>query len=390
MNAADDEISGRDGDVVRQAVFDGQIALVGVRGDVVFVEKENRRQWRRRAGGYRIELVGIGRNGVPGERDGLHVETIIRVRRPDHDGRRPGEENAISRSHHELFRIGSRAPCDAEAWGEIVLVDRNSARVNSSRCELRAGIFCRRLGEALHVISDAEIERESAVHTPVVLKETGKLGKIRFSGGPSCSVAGKRLHVAFAGGCRTAARETREAIEPVRSREVAWEEIQNPVDIQISTELEVVQARDERNVIRELAALDGRLAGTEEVAPNRQYGLAAFKDRCFGVRAVGFARFFVPRVLCTELVEQPAGENRTDRTIQCIRFDQRIAGVLERVLRSAGLAASARVVLMVVSQRNAVVRGRLPIPFAEECVLILRAVPAFCEWRQTLNRTLCR
>src|SRR5438034_1256575 len=222
---------------------------------------------------------------------------------------------------------------------------------------------------------------ECAVPTMMdgVLKETGKLGKIRFGGGPGCSVAGKRLHVAFAGGCRTAAREIREAVEPVRSREVAWEEIQNPVDIQISTELEAVQACDERNVIGELSALDGRFAGTEKVAPNRQYGLAAFNDRCFGVRAIGFARFFVPRVLCTELVEQPAGENRTERTIQCIRFDQRIAGVLERVLRSAGLAASARVVLMVVSQRNGVVRRRLAIPLAEECVLLLSAIPALCK-----------
>ena len=165
-------------------------------------------------------------------------------RHSDHDGRRSREEHAIARAHHEPLGIGGRTPCRADTWGEVVLIDRNSAGVDSGRCELRTGILGRRLGNTLQVVSQTKIQGEPAFNAPVVLEITSKLQEIRLRCRPRCSLSGKRLNVAFAGSGRTAIDKTSQAVEPVRSGEITWEEIQNPVDVQVSSEFKIVLAGD--------------------------------------------------------------------------------------------------------------------------------------------------
>src|SRR2546426_3447357 len=63
--------------------------------------------------------------------------------------------------------------------------------------------------------------------------------------------------------------------------------------------------------------------------------------------------------------------------------------MLERILCSPGFTASACVVLMVVSNGHAMIRGELPVGFSEKRVLILCPVPTVRERPKALNGTLC-
>jgi hypothetical protein len=86
------EICCRNREIISQAVLDRKIALFRIGAPVCAREIEDRRWRRGRSGWNGCEYIWIRRNAVSGERNSLDVEAIIRMRRSDHDRRRPAVE----------------------------------------------------------------------------------------------------------------------------------------------------------------------------------------------------------------------------------------------------------------------------------------------------------
>src|SRR5258708_16063735 len=80
--------------------------------------------------------------------------------------------------------------------------------------------------------------------------------------------------------------EIREAVEAVGAEEVAWEVVEDVVVAVIEAALECVVLQNVGGCVRDLIALDGRLARREAVAPEEQNANATRKHRGLRIATV--------------------------------------------------------------------------------------------------------
>src|SRR5439155_6357728 len=131
--------------------------------------------------------------------------------------------------------------------------------------------------------------------------------------------------------------ERRERLERVTAREVAGKEIEDPIELEIEAALELVFAANPGHRVRELRALDRRLARAEEVAPDRQDRGPALPDRRLGQVGVREAGFAVAGPLEPRLVQERGSDDARQARVERPREHVRRAGVLQCVLRTAAL-----------------------------------------------------
>src|SRR5262245_16617296 len=121
MNATHTQVRCGDGSIIRQAILDGEVALLCVWAHKVFVEIKNCRKRRCSSSWNRIEFIRIGWNGGSCERDRLDVEPVIRMCSADHDRGRPAEEETVPAAHHESIICGGGSKSKSETGSEVVL-----------------------------------------------------------------------------------------------------------------------------------------------------------------------------------------------------------------------------------------------------------------------------
>src|SRR4029079_2103982 len=141
----------------------------------------------------------------------------------------------------------------------------------------------------------SRVELYRGAEAPFVLREERVLVDVGMRGGAGRAVTGKRLHVPLAGGAGRAGGVGGQAVEGVRAGEVAREEIQDAVELQIGAGAQLVGALDDGERIGELRAVDRRLARAEEVAADGQHRRSALANGRLRLLAVGEPRFLVAR-----------------------------------------------------------------------------------------------
>src|SRR5205085_5329127 len=137
----------------------------------------------------------------------------------------------------------------------------------------------------------------------------------------------------------------------------------------VEAELVVAPARDERDVVNRLEALDGGLARAEVVAPDAEFRARAGADDGLGLIRVGLARLLVARELEARLVDHPLRERRGQGAAEGVALNQAVAGVLLGGERAVVLVVHAVEALVVVAQRELVVPVNRDVGLAEEDVL---------------------
>ena len=188
---------------------------------------------------------------------------------------------------------------------QVVPVRTELAGIDAGGRELRVGIPDRRLLELLQVVAEPGVHGDRVVDPPLVLDEEAVLADVRMRRRAGRAVAGERLQVALACGARHAELERRQAVEGIGPAEVAGEEIEDSIAIQVATELHTVTSRYVGQGVGELNALDRCFAWTEIVTSDDEDGLPPLLHCRFGFGAVGLARFFIAQELTAHLVEDP-------------------------------------------------------------------------------------
>ena len=132
------------------------------------------------------------------------------------------------------------------------------------------------------------------------MNERGVLRHVRMRDRAGRARAGERLQETGS----LPVLEIGQAGEAVRAEEVAREVVEDLVLIDVEAHLDRVAADDVGDRVRDLVALDGRLARAEGVAPDVDHADRALVDLRFRIGAVRFARLAVFRVLAAHFVEE--------------------------------------------------------------------------------------
>ncbi len=312
------------------------------------------------------------------------------MRRSDHDRRRAPVKHSVAAAHDQTVRSRHWPISETDPRREVVLVLRNLTRVDAGGRQLGIRVPGGGLRDPLVVVTKTEIHRQAVVDPNVILGEPCEFRQVRFCGCSRGSAAGESLHIPPTGSGRPAAGEVCETREGVTAGEVAGKVVQDSVDIPVAPDLQIVPARDVRQIVRELSALDCRFARAEVIAADDQNRLTAFLDGRLGPRAIGRAGFLVAQELRSELIEHRRSEDRTQGSADGVRLHQRCAGVFEGILLPAIFETFAGEVLLVIANGKPMSGAKLPVGLPEVSVLVEGAIPALRQSIESLNRTLSR
>ncbi len=288
IGAVHEQVGDGEARITLELPFDGGVGLHQPRVGEVLVDIEDARPRRGAERRNLAERSGIGRDRVAGERQRDDVDAVVRVGGAEHDRRRPPVEESPPAAHGEPA-VG-RTPGDAQPRAPVVGVGVEPARVDIGGRELRVRIPHRRRVRLHEVVAQPEVEREVASRPPLVLGEDRVLLEVGMGLGSGRAGPLEVLLVELVGAVRPAAGKRRERAERVRPAEEAGEVVQDVVELKIEAALELVLAANPRRRIRELPALDRRLARAEVVAADRQDRRAGLLNDAFGIGAVGEAR----------------------------------------------------------------------------------------------------
>src|SRR5262249_46997286 len=136
------------------------------------------------------------------------------------------------------------------------------------------GVLHGRLRDQLHVISNPEVQREMACHSPVILSKHRVLPQVRVC----CGARGARARIGFKervsrGGNGKAEKAFSKIIETgkgIGAREISREEIEYAVAENVAAKFESVAAVDPRQGVTVLLAMDGGFSRTERVPADKQ------------------------------------------------------------------------------------------------------------------------
>ena len=244
--------------VVADLLLDAEVALLHFRILEVLIEDEDRWLGKRRPRWQRRVDGRICRNQIAGEGDGLNVNAVVGVRRADHDRRRAAVEEAVTGANDGAACLAGR-PGHSQPRADIVVVNRNVVREVACSLQLGIRIQNRWLGHLLTVVAQAGVQGQRLHHTPLVLHEQPRFFQIRmrdWSAGPR---SGERLREAG----RRLVGEVGQAVEAIGTEKVAREVVEDVVVAVVEAALDGVVLQNVRGRIRNLIALDRRLARRE-------------------------------------------------------------------------------------------------------------------------------
>ena len=216
-----------------QRALDAGAGLVHLRVLEVRVEELDRTAaaGRRRWGWWRSAPGSVG-TWRAGEGDRLHVDGVAGVRGADHDRRRAAVEEAVAGAHHRL-RVRASRP-GPRRGAKLFLSDVDEAGVDAGGRELRVGVAHVGLRDVLEVVAQAEAEGQVAAWPAT--RPAGRRAYSLRSGcvsGAGGARAREALLVGLARRVGHAAAEAGQRVEAVAAAEVAGEEVEDAVEVQV-------------------------------------------------------------------------------------------------------------------------------------------------------------
>src|SRR6266851_4234755 len=246
---------------------------------------------------------GILRDVCAGKVESLHIQCVVGESGADGDGRSATIENTVACTNDQL--LAERRPCNTEPGTEVGMIVVNVVGEETRSREAGTGVEHGRLGDQVEVVSEAEVQSEVIPHAPFILGEGRIFLKIGIRGGPRGAGAseGLRKRVRSVRTCKACtaaavqvAAESLQAVENVRAREVAREEISDLVHENIQTRLDGVTTIAEREGIADFATMNVGEARAKEIASDNEIGNAALANGGLRIDAVSQAGLVVARI----------------------------------------------------------------------------------------------
>ncbi len=265
------------------------------------------------------------------------------MHRSHHNARCAPVENPVPSARHQLA-IAHRAPRHPEARPPIIRIAVDQVRADPRIGQRQRRIQHRRLRHALHVVAQPQRHRQVVQHTPFILRKAGIFSNIRKRPRPSRARSRKRLRK----GRTRARRQPRQAPpkiiqagKSVAPRKIAGEEVENVVAHEIESILHRVPSGDPRVGVRELPAVNRRLARAEEIPPHGEGRLRALPYQSLRQIRIRLSRLLVLLPAQPHHVDLRWIHRSGQREGQAIRIHQRRARMLLRHLIPAALAVPA-------------------------------------------------